>query len=186
MALFPADGLYGLACDPTRAEAIDRIHGLKGRDDGKPAAVMYFSPLAMREVLSALGPRTRDALGAMLPGPVTLVVANPQRRYPLACREDPERLGLRLIGGTLAGAAAAAFQTSANRSGEPAPARLGDVDAAIRAGVDLEIDGGELTGMPSTVVDITGIEGGGEPVILREGALSSQEALRRLDPARGC
>ena len=40
--------------------------------------------------------------------------------------------------------------------------------------------------MPSTVVDITGIEGGGEPVILREGALSSQEALRRLDPARGC
>ncbi len=186
VALFPADGLYGLACDPTRAEAIERIHGLKGRDDGKPAAVMYFSPLAMREVLSALGPRTRDALGAMLPGPVTLVVANPQRRYPLACREDPERLGLRLIGGTLAGAAAAAFQTSANRSGEPAPARLGDVDAAIRAGVDLEIDGGELTGMPSTVVDITGIEGGGEPVILREGALSSQEALRRLDPARGC
>ena len=186
VALFPADGLYGLACDPTRAEAIDRIHGLKGRDDGKPAAVMYFSPLAMREVLSALGPRTRDALGAMLPGPVTLVVANPQRRYPLACREDPERLGLRLIGGTLAGAAAAAFQTSANRSGEPAPARLGDVDPAIRVGVDLEIDGGELTGMPSTVVDITGIEGGGEPVILREGALSSQEALRRLDPARGC
>ena len=109
VALFPADGLYGLACDPTRAEAIDRIHGLKGRDDGKPAAVMYFSPLAMREVLSALGPRTRDALGAMLPGPVTLVVANPQRRYPLACREDPERLGLRLIGGTLAGAAAAAL-----------------------------------------------------------------------------
>jgi L-threonylcarbamoyladenylate synthase len=172
VALFPADGLYGLACDPTRADAIERIHSIKGRDDGKPAAVMYFSPLAMRELVAAMGPRTRDAMGALLPGPVTLVVANPQRRYPLACREDPERLGVRLIEGTLAGAAAAVFQTSANRSGEPAPARFRDVDPAIVEAVDLAIDGGELTGMPSTVVDITAIEDGGEPAILREGALS--------------
>ena len=184
VALFPADGLYGLACDPTRADAIDRIQALKGRDDRKPAAVMYFSPLAMREVVAALGPRTRDALGALLPGPVTLVVANPQRRYPLACREDPERLGLRLIGGPLAGAACAIFQTSANRAGDPAPASLADVDPAIRDAVDLAIDGGELTGQPSTVVDITSIEVGGEPLILREGALSAAEVERRLEPAR--
>jgi L-threonylcarbamoyladenylate synthase len=184
VALFPADGLYGLACDPTRADVIERIHALKGRDDRKPAAVMYFSPLSMREVVAALRPRTRDALGALLPGPVTLVVANPNRLYPLACREDPERLGLRLIGGTLAGAAAAVFQTSANRSGEPAPARFEDVDRRIRDGADLAIDGGELTGMPSTVVDITGLEEGAEPAILREGALSPEEILRRLAPAR--
>ena len=63
VALFPADGLYGLACDPLDADAIERIHALKGRDDGKPSAVMYFSPLAMRELVSTLGPRTRDALG---------------------------------------------------------------------------------------------------------------------------
>ena len=53
VALFPADGLYGLACDPTRADAIERIHRIKGRDDGKPSAVMYFSPLAMRELVAA-------------------------------------------------------------------------------------------------------------------------------------
>ena len=63
VAIFPADGLYGLACDPTRAAAIERIHALKGRDDRKPSAVLYFSPLAMRELVSSLGPRTRDALG---------------------------------------------------------------------------------------------------------------------------
>jgi L-threonylcarbamoyladenylate synthase len=180
VALFPADGLYGLACDPTRADAIERIHAIKGRDDGKPSAVMYFSPLAMRELIATLGPRTRDAMGALLPGPVTLVVANPEHRYPLACREDPERLGVRLIEGTLAGAAAAVFQTSANPSGEPAPARFEDVDPAIVAAVDLAIDGGELTGMPSTVVDITAIDDGGEPAILREGALSRAELERAL------
>jgi L-threonylcarbamoyladenylate synthase len=175
VALFPADGLYGLACDPSRAEAIERIHRIKGRDDGKPSAVMYFSPLAMRELVAALGPRTREALGAMLPGPVTLVVANPEHRYPLACREDPQRLGVRLIEGPLAGAACAIFQTSANAAGEPAPSRFEDVDPAIIAAVDLAIDGGELGGEPSTVVDITAIESGGAPKILRHGAIGAAE-----------
>jgi L-threonylcarbamoyladenylate synthase len=184
VALFPADGLYGLACDPMQAAAISRINALKGRDPGKPSAVLYFSPLAMRELVSSLGPRTRDALAALLPGPVTLVVANPERRYPLACAEDPERLGVRLIAGPLAGAAAAIFQTSANRSGEPAPASFADVDPAIVEAADLAIDGGELSGLPSTVVDLTGIERGEEAVMLREGALSREEVLRRLQPGR--
>jgi L-threonylcarbamoyladenylate synthase len=182
VAVFPADGLYGLACDPSDAGAIARIHEIKGRDDGKPSAVMFFSPLAMRELVSTVGPRTRDSMAALLPGPVTLVVDNPAGLYPLACREDPRRLGIRLIGGPLAGAAAAIFQTSANRSGEPAPARYEDIDPAVIAAVDAALDGGELTGLPSTVVDVTGIERGEEPVILREGALSSAEALRLLEP----
>jgi L-threonylcarbamoyladenylate synthase len=179
VAVFPADGLYGLACDPLDAGAIARIHGIKGRDDGKPSAVMYFSPLAMRELVAGLGPRTRQAVAALMPGPVTLVVANPERRYPLACREDPERLGVRLIGGPLAGAACPVFQTSANRSGEPAPSRLGDVDPAILAAADLAIDGGELTGAPSTVVDVADIERD-KWRILREGGLSAAEVKAAL------
>jgi L-threonylcarbamoyladenylate synthase len=180
VAVFPADGLYGLACDPLNAAAIERVHRLKGRDDGKPSAVLYFSPLAMRELLATLGPRTRDAAGALLPGPVTLVVANPQRRYPLACREDPERLGVRLIGGPLAGAMCPLFQTSANRSGEPPPASFADVPAEIVAGADLAIDGGALTGQPSTVVDLTAFDEGGEWAVLREGGLPREELAARL------
>ena len=182
VAVFPADGLYGLACDPANAAAIERIHRIKGRDEGKPAAVMFFSPLAMRELVAALGPRTRDALGAILPGPVTLVVANPERLYPLACRADPERLGIRLIEGPLAGAACAIFQTSANRSGEQAPSRFADVDPKVVAAVDLALDGGQLTGMPSTVVDLTSIENGGAWSILREGALARERVAELLEP----
>ena len=122
-----------LACDPPDATAIERIHRIKGRDDGKPSAVMYFSPLAMRELIAASGRARARRVGALLPGPVTLVVANPEHRYPLACREDPERLGVRLIEGPLAGAMCPIFQTSANRSGEPAPAPLEDVDRRDRS-----------------------------------------------------
>lgn len=179
-AVFPADGLYGLACDPLDAAAIARIHSLKGRDEGKPSAVMYLSPLAMRELVGGLGPRAREAVGALMPGPVTLVVANPGRRYPLACREDPGRLGLRLIDGPLAGAMCPMFQTSANLSGEPPPARFAEVPEAIVAGADLAIDGGELTGMPSTVVDVSGIDETGEWRVLRPGALGDDELAAAL------
>ena len=156
VAVFPADGLYGLACDPLDAAAIERIHEIKGRDDGKPSAVLYFSPLAMRELLER--PRrahARRRSGRCCPGPVTLVVANPERRYPLACREDPERLGVRLIGGPLAGA----LLPDLPDQGQP-QRRAGAValrrrrPATIVAAADLAIDGGELTGLPSTVVDL--------------------------------
>jgi L-threonylcarbamoyladenylate synthase len=180
VAIFPADGLYGLACDPMDPAAVDRIHAIKGRDEGKSSAVMYFSPLAMRELVASMGPRTRDAVGALLPGPVTLVIANPDHRYPLACREDPERLGVRLLDGPLAGASVALFQTSANRSGEPPPAAFTDLDPALTAQVDLALDGGELTGLASTVVDIAGIERGEPPRVLREGAVSAAQVSDRL------
>lgn len=180
VAVFPADGLYGLACDPLDAAAIARIHRIKGRDDGKPSAVMYFSPLAMRELVEGLGPRTRDAVGTLLPGPLTLVVANPQHRYPLACREDPMRLGIRLIEGPLAGAMCPLFQTSANRSGEPATGSFEQIPTAIVAAVDLAIDGGELTGQPSSVLDLTAFDESGEWWVLREGAMSRAELEERL------
>ena len=180
VAVFPADGLYGLACDPLDAAAIERIHRIKGRDDGKPSAVMYFSPLAMRELIESLGPRTREAAGILLPGPVTLVIANPQRRYPFACREDPERLGVRLIGGPLAGAMCPLFQTSANRSGEPAPGSFEKVPTQILESVDLAIDGGALTGLPSTVVDLTRLDAGGGWEVLRDGALSAGDVAGHL------
>ena len=181
VVVFPADGLYAIACDPLNEAAIRRIHRIKGRDDGKSSAVMFFNPLAMRELIAGLGPGARGAMAALLPGPVTLVVANPERRYPLAAREDPERLGIRLIEGPLAGAACPLFQTSANRSGGASPGSFAEVDTGIVEAVDLAIDGGELTGEPSTVIDVTALEHGGEWTILREGALSVAEVAARLD-----
>jgi L-threonylcarbamoyladenylate synthase len=180
VAIFPADTLYGLACDPLSAEAVERIHRIKGRDEGKPSAVMYFSPLAMRELVAGLGSRAREAVGALLPGPVTLVVSNPERRYPLAARGNPGRLGVRLIEGPLTGTMTPIFQTSANRSGQPAPTSFDGVDPAILDAVDLAIDAGELIGEPSTVIDITGIDADGDWTILREGALPASEIAQLL------
>jgi L-threonylcarbamoyladenylate synthase len=183
VALFPADGLYGLACDPLSEAAVARIQALKGRDERKPSAVMYFSPLAMRELFAGMGERTRAAVAELLPGPVTLVIANPERRYPLASRDDPGRLGVRLIEGPLAGVLAPVLQTSANRSGEPPAGSFEDLDATILAGADLAIDGGALSGAPSTVVDLSALDASGDWSVLRAGALSPVDLERRLAAA---
>jgi L-threonylcarbamoyladenylate synthase len=181
VAVFPADGLYGLACDPLNQTAIERIHRIKGRDDGKPSAILYFAPLAMRELVESLGDRTRAAVGALMPGPVTLVVGNPDHRYPLACGEDSERLGLRLIDGPLAGMMWPVFQTSANHSGEPAPAIFADVPHGVLSAVDVAIDGGTLTGTPSTVIDVTSLDSSGEWKILRQGGMPADQLREHLE-----
>jgi len=184
VAVFPADGLYGLACDPLRSDAIARIHRIKGRDDGKPSAVLFFSPLILRELMGSLDELSREALAALLPGPVTVVVDNPEGRYPLACGGSPQRLGIRLIESPLGGVATPLFQTSANVSGEPAPARLDEVPEPVLAAVDLTIDGGRLEGIPSTVVDVTGIRRDGSWTVHREGGMPVSEVDARLRPLR--
>jgi L-threonylcarbamoyladenylate synthase len=182
IAVFPADTVYGLACDPLDADAVRRIDELKGRPARKPAAVMYFAPLPMRELIGPLGARTRRALTALLPGPVTVVVANPERRYPLACGDDPARLGLRLVEGPLEGARCAVLQTSANPSGVVAPRSLDAVQDALRSAAELEIDGGELPGTASTVVDLSRLDADGTWSLLRDGAVPATEVERLLGP----
>ena len=94
--MFPADTVYGFACDARTRDAVERLYPLKGRARDKPAAVMFFSLDLALAALPELGPRTRAALGALLPGGVTLLLANPAQRFPLACGDDPETLGLRV------------------------------------------------------------------------------------------
>jgi L-threonylcarbamoyladenylate synthase len=186
VALFPADTVYGLATEPDSREGVDRLYALKGRPPIRPAAVMFFQRELATAALPELGPRTRAAFERLLPGPVTLLVPNPTRRFPLACGPEPERLGVRvpaLDAPALAPLAAARWpvlQSSANRSGAADARRLADVDDSIRRGVDLQLDGGELPGAPSTVIDLTRWDDEGEYSIVREGALSASEVAARL------
>jgi L-threonylcarbamoyladenylate synthase len=109
---------------------------------------------------------------------VTLLLPNPRGLFPLACGPEPSVLGLRVPAAEgflepLAALAIPLLQSSANPSGGADARRLDDVDPAIRAGVDLELDGGALPGTPSTVIDLTAYEAG-EFAIVREGAMTTE------------
>ena len=181
VAVFPADTVYGLACDPTSSAAVGRLYALKGRPADKPAAVMFFSLGRALDALPELGPRTRGALEALLPGGVTLLLPNPLARYPLACGHDPWTLGLRVPApGVLAEVGVAVMQSSANLSGGADPRSLDEVDDAVRGGADLVVDGGPLPGTPSTVVDLRAYGSHGTWEVLREGALTREQVAAAL------
>ena len=188
VVVFPADTVYGLGCDPDSEPAVRRLYELKGRPAARPAAVMFFALDLALDALGELRPRERVALRALLPGPLTLLLPNRERRFPLACGPDP---------GARKPSACAyrrcrpsssrspplerpLLQSSANLSGGPEARRLADVAASIRAGADLALDGGALPGVASSVLDLRDYAGSGEWRIVREGPIRPSEIARRL------
>jgi L-threonylcarbamoyladenylate synthase len=188
VVVFPTDTVYGLGCDPTSEPAVKRLYELKGRPPARPAAVMFFALDSALGALGELRARERAALEALLPGPLTLLLPNRERRFPLACGSDPggsQTLGLRVPSLPARLAALATLdrpllQSSANRSGGPEARRLRDVPASLRAGADLLLDGGELPGVASTVLDLRDYERSGEWRIVREGPVDRAELERAL------
>jgi L-threonylcarbamoyladenylate synthase len=197
--VFPADTVYGLACDPQSPAAVARLYELKGRAPQKPAAVMFFALDRALAALPELGPNTRALLGALLPGPLTVLIENPLGRFALAGGRSvqaddaprerrPALLGLRVPAATgLEAVAVPVLQSSANLAGGPDARRLDQVPDAIRAGADLVLDGGTLPGTPSTVLDLCGYEDRGQWDVRREGAVSAArvaDVIERM-PRRG-
>jgi L-threonylcarbamoyladenylate synthase len=179
VALFPADTVYGLATEPDSREGIARLYRLKGRRPDRPAAVMFFDVDLALEALPELPQRTREAAERLLPGGVTLLMPNEAHRFPLACEPHLDVLGVRVPRLTEALAPLSAMpwpvlQSSANPSGQAEAKRVTEVDERIRDGVDLILDGGELPGTPSTVVDLTAYHEDGRFEIVREGAVSDR------------
>jgi L-threonylcarbamoyladenylate synthase len=193
VAIFPTDTVYGLGCDPENETAVRRLYELKGRPPERPAAVMFFRQADALMALAELGEVEREAVEALLPGPVTLLLPNPARRFPLACApgdEGAETLGLRVprLGGALgalAGVSGPAMQSSANISGERDARRLQDVPSTLLDGADLVLDGGELPGTPSTVIDLREYRSSGRWRIVRAGAMSAAAVRRALPRAGG-
>jgi L-threonylcarbamoyladenylate synthase len=182
VAVFPADTVYGLACDPTNRVAVERLYLLKRRPLEKPAAVMFFDLGVALDALPELGARTREALTRLLPGGVTVLLPNPAGRFPLACGSDPQTLGIRVPQvAQLAGVRWPVLQSSANRAGGEDPRRLEDVPELLRSAADLVIDGGELPGTASTVVDLRRYEATGEWSVVRLGAVGKDELSVALD-----
>jgi tRNA threonylcarbamoyl adenosine modification protein (Sua5/YciO/YrdC/YwlC family) len=182
VAVFPADTVYGLACDVHNRMAVERLYRLKRRRLDKPSAVMFFDRDLALAALPELGERTRAALARLLPGPVTALLPNPERRFPLACGDDVSTFGLRVpVVPSLEGVSWPVLQSSANLAGGPDARALADVPEVLRRSADLVIDGGELPGTPSTVVDLRALETTGEWGIVREGVMSREDVAAALE-----
>jgi L-threonylcarbamoyladenylate synthase len=170
LAILPTDTVYGIGCAAADRGACARLYACKSRPADQPTALVLGSVGGLLGALPELDDPAAARYRRALPGAVTLVVPNPARRFAHLCGATPERIGVRVPVlvpevAALADAVGGLALTSANLRGERPPGRLADVPDELRRLCTVEIDGGELAGMPSSVIDVTGAE----PVVLRRG-----------------
>ena len=182
--ILPTDTVYGLCADAYREGPVERLARLKGRPEGMPVALLVASVEGLVDCVPELPGPSLAIARALLPGPYTLVLPNPARRFRWLGGTRPDTIGVRVP--VLQDAVRAVVQqlgavaaTSANLHGGPDPRRVADVPEELRQAAAAVVDAGELPGTPSTVLDLTG----GEPDVLREGAVPAEEALRKVADA---
>jgi L-threonylcarbamoyladenylate synthase len=175
--VLPFDTVYGLAAREDEA-SVRRLYELKGRPGAQPTALVAHDVESLIERIPELAGQP------LMRGPFTLIVPNPTQRFPWLTGTSPDSIGVRIpqltgVGAEILARVGVVVATSANHPGGRDPATLAAVPEEIRVKAAAVVDGGELPGTPSTVVDLTG----DEPRILREGAVSVAETMRRLETA---
>jgi L-threonylcarbamoyladenylate synthase len=184
LVVLPTDTVYGLCSNAYREPPCRRLLTVKQRPESMPVQLLAADLDAILDSVPEARGRAAVVARALLPGPYTLVLPNPARRFRWLSGSRPETIGIRvpaLPPEALAvvsrfGAVAA---TSANLHGEADPSRVADVPREILDACGAIVDAGELPGTPSTVLDLTG----GEPAVLREGAVPAAESLARVREA---
>jgi L-threonylcarbamoyladenylate synthase len=179
--VLPTDTVYGLCADPYREPPVREVYRIKGRPPDQPIALLVRDIEFLLECVPELRGRAAMLARALLPGPYTLILPNPAQRYRWLAGTTPEKIGVRVPelsgpGAEVLERVGAIAATSANHHGGPDPRRLEEVPVEIRASAAAVVDGGDLPGTPSTVLDLTGEE----PKVLREGAVPAAEALERI------
>lgn len=184
LAIVPTDTVYGLATSAYTEAPVRRLYRAKGREEQQPTALVAADLDLLFECVPELRGRSGTIARALLPGPFTLILSNPARRFRWLTGTRPETIGVRVpalegVAKSLLDGVGVMVATSANLPGGPDPRRLDEVPTELRDAVDALVDGGELPGSPSTVLDVTGPE----PQVLREGAVPGAAAVERVRAA---
>lgn len=184
--LLPTDTVYGLATSAEREDYATAVYRLKGRPVTQPSALVAAEIDTLLELVPELRGQSEAIMRALLPGPYTLVLANPARRYRWLTGSRVDTIGVRVPelppeARRVVEAVGCVMATSANEHGGPNPATLDDIPEGIRSAVAAELDVGRLPGTPSTVIDFSSAE----PSVIRDGAVPAAEAIAKARAAIG-
>ena len=190
LACLPTDTVYGIACLPSHAGAVEKLYQLKGRDRDKPLAAVFGEIADLLRLLPEMHPAVRSAVERLLPGPLTVIIdaAGDQSTALSAALGSPGTLGVRVLPQPLDNIyrqlPSPLALTSANLSGQPEPGSLDEVSPTVLEACDFAVDAGRCgLSVPSTVVDLRPLASGGSAIILREGTMDVREIQQILAAA---
>lgn len=181
LVAFPTDTVYGVAAHGLKPESIERIYEAKGRMPQKALPLMIAKVEDLPLVASAISADAWKLVKRFWPGGLTLVMKR-SSLVPDAVTAGGPTVAIRIPNHTvplklieMVGAPLAV--TSANQSGHPSPTTAEQVKAELGGKIEVVLDGGRCPGgIESTVLSMVT----GEPIILRQGAVSAEELEQAL------
>jgi tRNA threonylcarbamoyl adenosine modification protein (Sua5/YciO/YrdC/YwlC family) len=156
--VLPAEGVYGFHAHPGHDAALEALRAMKERDAGKGWILLVEGAGALARMGVAIPPRAGGLIERHWPGALTLVLTVSDAALPPSLRSPDGTIAVRAPGNAflldvVRASGGLLVSTSANRAGAPAPSRLAD---AALDGVSFAVDGGALSGIPSTLVRVDG------------------------------
>ena len=148
--IYPTDTIYGLGCDATNEQAVNKIKQLKGRDRNNPLSIIAPSFEWINENC-----KVDIDLKKYLPGPYTIILnkKNPQFLNHVCSLDN---IGIRIPNSDFTKQVQKAgkpfITTSVNLSGQPFAKTIAEIPKEIKNKVDVVVDVGELNGQPSTLI----------------------------------
>jgi L-threonylcarbamoyladenylate synthase len=180
IVVLPTDTVYGVAARPDDPGAVQAVYRAKGRPSGMQLPVLAASAGQVRALGVSFGAAASVLAGRWWPGPLTLAFAFD----PVAARPDwldgRDEVAVRVpdhdFVRALLSETGVLVVTSANPHGAPTPLTAAAASAGLGPSVELVVDGGALTEVPSTLVNL----GGAEPVVERAGAIPESDIIDAL------
>ncbi len=169
--VYPTDTLYGLGANIFIEEAVKKVYQIKKRSGEKPLSICLSSASDLGNV-AQIDTNTVNLVEDLLPGPFTLILEK-KKEISTLITAGSNKIGVRIPDSPVCRELSLEFPittTSANISGKVSPATLDGVRTQLKDQVDLYLDGGDCSGVASTVMDLTSWP----PEILRTGAALDQ------------
>jgi len=159
LILYPTDTIWGIGCDATNADAIERVYALKNRPGAKALICMVSDFKMLNQYVSDIPEVAYDIL-KYAAKPTTIIYDKPIRVAENLLAED-ESLAIRVSKHNFSKALIRKYKrpivsTSANISGQPSPNSFQEIDPAILEGVDyvVNLERNKKNGPPSAIIKL--------------------------------
>jgi len=169
--LYPTDTIWGIGCDATNAEAVQKVYELKRRVDNKSLLVLLDSAGKIETYVKEM-PSVAWDLIELSDKPLTIIYSDAKNLAENLIAEDGS-IGIRITNEAFSKKLCEVFRkpivsTSANVSGEKSPGNFSEISEEIINGVDYVVNFGRSKKEKSKPSSIIKIESGNKIKIIRQ------------------
>ncbi|GAA5220335.1 L-threonylcarbamoyladenylate synthase [Membranihabitans marinus] len=142
--LYPTDTIWGLGCDPSDQNAVDKIFAIKKRKHNQPLIILVDDIAMLKTIVPNIHPKLENILFYNT-RPLTIIFDHPEINYANGITAENGSIAIRIVQDNFCKDVIKTFgkpivSTSANISQQPFPQKFEDISPEILQSVDYIVD----------------------------------------------